>query len=1183
VSSLPSDLRKQLEKAVIAARDIAETGATKALQALAVHEPDAYRHMDADARSLRNRLRAQARQLGDGPDPARKGAYSIRHLAEKVAYDQWHRLLFARFLLENDLLIHPDHGVGLSLEDCAEYAPALGLPDPWAVAAHFAARELPEIFRNDDPAGALALPGEDRTPLLQLVTDLPREVFTADDSLGWTYQFWQARRKEEVNKSGVKIGADELSPVTQLFTEDYMVDFLLDNTLGAWWAGKQLARNPDLARTAQSEPELRDAFSLPGCPWKYLRFIRAPESPAADVPSPESSSGSPSTIDHQPSRWRPAAGTFPGWPKTAREIKALDPCMGSGHFIVALFARLFALRRAEEGQDAPATAQAVLRDNLYGLEIDPRCAQIAAFNLALAAWKRAGYQRLPAMHLACSGVAPNARKEDWVKLAIRAAQDSPLAAQADLFGAQEETLLSSRLRTGMERLYDLFKDSPILGSLINPLSIQRDMHTADFRDLQPVLADALRLETAAEAHELAVAAQGIAKAAEILAGEFTLVATNVPYLSRNKQDEPLQGYCDARYPRSKTDLATVFIERCVEFLARDGSSALVVPKIWMTYTAYYESLRQHILTCYRFDSIGLIGKNGFETIKGEIVDVSLIGLSKGPPANEHSAPYLDVAGETNPPEKASALQTDDVDLLLQNSFLENPGFTIALQNNNQAALLSQFVECFEGLSRGDVDRFDRQFWELPEIDLTKWQPLVNSSTCDGVQSGMDLVFLWEDGQGALANSDGARVQGEPAWNRRGVFVSRTHLRACLSYGRIYAQNGVALVPREKGLLLPLLEFCRSEEYRNSVKALNQKLIKPTGVMAKVPFDLPRWQRVAAEQYPHGLPKPYSSDPTQWLFDGFPRIKPHLDGAATVAGASSSGNSANQHLEGAATLQVAVARLLGYRWPRQTGSSFPDCPALEPDGLEELADADGIVCLPALAGEAPAAERVQRLLAQAYGDDWSPGRLEALLAAAGHPGVSLEDWLYDHFFAAHCALFHHRPFIWHIWDGLRRGFHVLVNYHQLTRANLEKLTYTHLGDWIRRQDAGVRAGEAGSDARLEAAKRLQECLKLILEGEPPFDLFVRWKPLREQPLGWDPDLNDGVRLNIRPFLAQDIPGGKKGAGLLRAKPNIKWEKDRGTEPHRSKEDFPWFWAGDTFTGNRVNDVHLTRAEKEKARK
>jgi hypothetical protein len=190
----------------------------------------------------------------------------------------------------------------------------------------------------------------------------------------------------------VKIGADELPAVTQLFTEDYMVDFLLDNTLGAWWAGKVLAANPKLAATAQSEDELRHAVALPGCPWNYLRFIRASTPPplAGDgphnTPSPLAGEGR-----GEGGNWTPAAGTFAGWPQTAAELKCLDPCMGSGHFVVAMFERLVALRMAEEKLDESAAVAAVIRDNLFGLELDPRCTQIAAFNLALAAWRRVGH------------------------------------------------------------------------------------------------------------------------------------------------------------------------------------------------------------------------------------------------------------------------------------------------------------------------------------------------------------------------------------------------------------------------------------------------------------------------------------------------------------------------------------------------------------------------------------------------------------------------------------------------------------------------------------------------------------------------------------------------------------------------------------------------------------------------
>ena len=95
-----------------------------------------------------------------------------------------------------------------------------------------------------------------------MVESLPADVFTARDSLGWTYQFWQAERKDAVNKSGVKIGADELPAVTQLFTERYMVLFLLHNTIGAWRAGRLLEARSELAATAASEEELRDAVRL---------------------------------------------------------------------------------------------------------------------------------------------------------------------------------------------------------------------------------------------------------------------------------------------------------------------------------------------------------------------------------------------------------------------------------------------------------------------------------------------------------------------------------------------------------------------------------------------------------------------------------------------------------------------------------------------------------------------------------------------------------------------------------------------------------------------------------------------------------------------------------------------------------------------------------------------------------
>ena len=412
-------------------------------------------------------------------------------------------------------------------------------------------------------------------------------------------------------------------------------------------------------------------------------------------------------------------------------------------------------------------------------------------------------------------------------------------------------------------------------------------------------------------------------------------------------------------------------------------------------------------------------------------------------------------------------------------------------------------------------------------------------------------------------------------------------------GTVFDNSAAVIMPELEENLSAIYCFIASGEYTREVRKINQKVQVAAGTLDQVPFDLEHWQKVAAEKYPNGLPKPFSNDATQWLFNGHPSY-------------------ADQ------PLHVAVARLVGYEWPRLTGSSFPDCPGLDPDGLETLVDDDGIVCLAPVRGEGSAVERLRKLLAAALGEEWSAAKERELLLAtavdnnAKKPEPDLDSWLRSSFFSEHCKLFHSRPFIWQIWDGNPNGFSALVNYHKLAapkgqgRKTLELLTYTYLGDWIDRQKLDQAEGVNGADDRLAAALDLQGQLKKIIEGEPPYDIFVRWKPLHQQAIGWDPDINDGVRLNIRPFLSAQLrKGGKTGAGILRAKPGtIKWAKDRGKEPMRSKDDFPWFsgWdenipamatdfgaqipgappAGDSFDGNRWNDLHYSCAAKETAR-
>ena len=408
MTPLPPDLRTLLAKAIQQARRVGESGARQALQSLAVDRSKPFDLMSLGDKSLRNRLRRRGRQAGDRHDRD-TGTQNLGHLAHEVAYEHWHRMLFARFLAENGLLRDPEHGVDLSLDDCRDLAEEAGT-DAWDFAGRCAGHMLPEIFRGDDPVLDLSLPPETRQELEGLVDGLPEAVFTAPDSLGWTYQFWQAERKEEVNRSGGKIGADELPAVTQLFTETYMVRFLLHNTIGAWRAGRLLADRPDLADNADDEERLRQLTRLDtadGYDFSYLRFVRGVREEDGD--------------DERTGPWRPAAGSFPDWPSDAAALRVLDPCCGSGHFLVEAFELLVRLRMAEEGVRADEAIRRVLRDNLFGLEIDPRCTQIAAFNLALAAWRLAGEPiDLPPLNVACAGLAPNASEAEWRELAERA-------------------------------------------------------------------------------------------------------------------------------------------------------------------------------------------------------------------------------------------------------------------------------------------------------------------------------------------------------------------------------------------------------------------------------------------------------------------------------------------------------------------------------------------------------------------------------------------------------------------------------------------------------------------------------------------------------------------------------------------------------------------------------------------
>lgn len=1025
--ALHPDTRRLLERTIIAARQVAEEGATAVLQSLAVDKDEPFAVLNEAQKEQRRKLRAEARRLGD-----------FGNLVSEVAYEAWHSRLFARFLLENKLLVY--QGFAVAKEDLGdvEVQREFGVHSPQALAVALAANMLPGLFEPQDPSWHLTLPPEHAQRLEALLNDLPAPVFEADDSLGWVYQFWQSAQKEKVNaaaRGGNRIAAKDVAAVTQLFTEPYMVNWLLDQSL-----------------QAVLEDEGRDLS----------------------------------------------------------QFKLLDPCCGSGHFLVAAFNRLVTARMQREHLREADAAELVLQENLFGLELDPRCVQLAGFNLLFAAWKRGGHRDLPLPSVACCGLPAEGEVKDWTRLA----------------GPDDKGM-----QNALWRLYHMFRQSPVLGSLIDP---REQAVYLDWNDVEPKLEKALEQFGGSADPVSAIfggGVKGLLRTARILSGRYDLVVTNVPYLARGKHNRELAEFCAKNYPSSKADLATVFVERCLRFCKAGGQTALVTPQNWL-FLGSYEALRKKLLNNVTWQVVAKLGEGGFTSSSAAGAFVALSVLKNESPHAKSALRGWDVSAAKTPDEKAEKLAVTSPAEVEQVAQLRNPDARITLGVVEETPILETLADSTKGISTNDDPLFVRKFWELEHLK-NGWEFHLSTVEVTSLYGGCEHIVLYENGKGQMRRMASMQKpdrhmdkRGVKVWGRRGIVVScMRQLPVALYEGNKFDTNVATIVPKDPIHLPAIWCFCSSPEFNIAVRRIDQALKVTNASLVKVPFDLTKWQQVASKKFPNGLPEPFSSDPTQWLFDGYPQTARDRGGEAV--------------------LQVGMARLAGYLWPQQDG-----------DSLAKHTDDDGILPLVPVSGEIGAAPRLRALLEAAL-DDFSPQLLESLLTDAGYGGKDLATYLRNGFFAAHCKMFHNRPFLWHIWDGRPDGFAAIVNYHKLDHARLEKLAYTYLGDWIKVQKNAAQNDQPGADARLLAAEVLQTKLIAILQGEAPYDIFVRWKKLEEQPIGWNPDLNDGVRLNIRPFVT---------AGILRAKFTINWNTDRGKNPDGT---------------SRENDVHLTLEEKRKA--
>lgn len=628
-------------------------------------------------------------------------------------------------------------------------------------------------------------------------------------------------------------------------------------------------------------------------------------------------------------------------------------------------------------------------------------------------------------------------------------------------------------------------------------------------------------------------------AARILKEPTHHICTNVPFLARGKQPAFLRAFCAEFYPDARYDLANVFLERCLEIVApADGQVHVLMPQNWLFLRSYLKQ-RRRLLATHTWHALHFCQEGAFRSAAAAGAFVILLHLGTAAPSPEHR---IALRRDSGAGFGATTSSTPSVmyQTRLQRAFLMQTGARVtwdAPETATDLPLLKDYADAYVGLQTGDDPRYIQPFWAFESADPAIWQRLQNAPTDFQPCDGTSWLVRWEDARGALHAAYGARPdQGHQAVGKQGIAVQR--MRSIFAYdyaGTRFHQNIAVIVPKDPIHFDAIRAFCHAPAFESAVRRLDQKLNVTNRTLVEVSFDLAHWQKVADKQAAASAPP---RDPSgknacrQWGFQGF---------------------GAPEHAE-----HIHLCRYLGMRWPTENTSSDAAVSAHAPWYLL-LHDA------PYAHKENIVASWLDALAHDALGD-------HALRAAFEQKDADARRaWLRDQFFKEHCTLFLQLPFVWQIWDGEPDGFSMLVRYHRLTHTGLREVI-SEVTAWMAYLSADIAdaATRKDIDRRRTAAHKLHARLTQILNGTPPYDLHIRWKSPAEQPKAWTLDLNDGIRVHLRPFLMEPSLS-RKGHGVLRHRPSVHFRKDRGYEP----ADNPWAaqnLADGLHAGARVNDRH-----------
>lgn len=620
--------------------------------------------------------------------------------------------------------------------------------DNWQAALKLAwvhlASVLPDTFALDDTSDTL-YPGSAALILCceliggtqPLLPGLTREeldaTFADPDVIGWAYQAYQATARAEINakcrNGGKVVSRAELVAKTQLFTEPYMVQWLLQNSLGRSYA---------------------EAYPQSTIPASWPYYVQ-----------PEPTNTAPERVF------------------LLEELTLLDPCMGCGHFLRAAFDLFVTLYREQYPEmKAGEIAEHILSRHLFGIDLDPRAAQISILTLYLRAWElntseysntMSALYPLPEMHLTTvpASLAPGSLQRHLQ----RYPQDSMYALHLEQFfeGLEQIDILGSLLRV-RDYLEQTITSSAHDGTA---LSLEERRQLLLERIAASCCAEELATSSPRSAHS--------ANLLHMLARRYALIATNPPYLDSRDMDVSLRKYIATHYPAGKRDLYAAFLLRCFDLCQSQGRVAAITMQSWMFNRSFAElralpaekmaeAQKQGsftgLLRATCIETLVHLGAHAFEEITGEIVQCTMFSFAKRIPDEAFRICAWRLVGLKSGAEKHTALlhmQTpagcQNMSRVRQKGFLALAESPIAYYLSDHfmlllahSAKLQTIAHVRQGLATADNARFIRCHWEIPAMENRtphgpRWFRYAKGGCYQKWAGLMWLVVDWEhDGQ-----------------------------------------------------------------------------------------------------------------------------------------------------------------------------------------------------------------------------------------------------------------------------------------------------------------------------------------------------------------------------------------------------------------------------------------------------